>query len=148
MRGILCGRGEIKRKNGKKWRKSLILNGLRFPFGFPFFISVFVLENGKKRKTCGQLSGSLVGVRAGILSFFPSLSQLSVLPYTADCKVRHEDKLVGVRGHAFLFSFPYPSLFSTHPSLIPAFFCLTHGGSSLWVSWAVLPYIWICKVRL
>ena len=67
-----------------------------------------------------------VCVRA-CFSFFPSLSpQLSVLPYTVGCKVRHEGKLVGVRvrvcGHTF------PTL-----SLIPAF--------------AVLPYRRVCKVR-
>jgi hypothetical protein len=53
------------------------------------------------------------GGRAGILSFFLPLS-LAVLPYTADCRVRHGGKLVGVRvrmcGHVFPFSLPYPLL--------------------------------------
>jgi hypothetical protein len=50
--GWICGRGaENKRKKRKKWRKPLILKGLRFPFGFPFpfrfsvpFFSVLVVE--------------------------------------------------------------------------------------------------------
>jgi hypothetical protein len=105
------GKQTEKRKGAVKILDTQGFGAFRFYSVFiPFSIPFFYFFGGGWEAVFETTTGAC-GPTFPFSSLIPP--QAFFLPYTADCKVRHKGKLVGVRvrvcGHTFHTPFPYPS---------------------------------------